>query len=1239
MGTAEHLIEPLESNDSKADRIGELIRGAQSTSDIKQKLDFLDKAQLLILSVDSSDHLLDNFLDEMLEFTSSEDFHLRCFSAGFIEKACKKDADVLKKAITHLSYLLMSDSQTRGGVMVMKRVITVCANIYPYILKWACGRKADGDAEKCWEAFSLLKGRIVSHADSDNEGIRTMTFKFLETVVLCQSPKTEESDTSRGEDVMSLSDVPRDHRFISYRKLQSEAAVNLQSLMDQTTLPHISAQNLLTVLTVLCNVARRRPEYMARILDCLEALHINLPPTLGASQVKSMRKELKAHLLRILKHSASLPLHPRITTLLTDLGASQGEINRNMPPNIAELRKKASKRQSSAEEPAAKKKSRSEEGAGVVLDDDEYQDDEPSTSEGSVPIPDSAHQSAIDITAEWIYERLNPKLVANLVLISLVTLPDEMPAAFASSFTQIATAGTEQHRRHLARSMATQATAQELGPGAEQMRKEKLAKFMERQSARRDGVFIPPTPAVHLGGHQKQKPPLVPIGALPGPTPAAPPSAPKVKQQFNLFTNTKELSQEEMESLFDSCFMSIMKAERRARQGGTMSMHHVVLVRIATRFHPLPENLYNELIEFIVDVSQHRYRTDLALLWVTELYSQYQGFTVCFNHDYMSNFGRAPKKELFAKFDTTLCTLLQKLMDKGQHKEALFHKLLLDCPLVTSNALKILEKACIDDVYCAFGITTLRELLLTRNRQRSELIDLLFRLSFYDKAEIKQLCVDTLKELCSLKYMHRDIRLKLIEQLNECTLPTPPPHFTCYNNAKEFNESIYRSGIHLYLAVLPLDTSLLFPLAEAYTKSSTLLKKITLRSIEFAIKAIGMDNQDMLHLLEECPVGAESFVARVVHLLTERHTATKEVVARMKKLHEDRNTDVRSLIPILNGLERAPNCIRRYKREEKGDCEDRTCCGEERQSARRDGVFIPPTPAVHLGGHQKQKPPLVPIGALPGPTPAAPPSAPKVKQQFNLFTNTKELSQEEMESLFDSCFMSIMKAERRARQGGTMSMHHVVLVRIATRFHPLPEKLYNELIEFIVDVSQHRYRTDLALLWVTELYSQYQGFTVCFNHDYMSNFGRAPKKELFAKFDTTLCTLLQKLMDKGQHKEALFHKLLLDCPLVTSNALKILEKACIDDVYCAFGITTLRELLLTRNRQRSELIDLLFRLSFYDKAEIKQLCVDTLKELCSLKYMHRDIRLKLIEQLNECTLSTPPPHFTCYNVSLFQFFV
>lgn len=37
------LVEPLGDSDSIADKIGELIREAQSTSDIKQKLVFLNK--------------------------------------------------------------------------------------------------------------------------------------------------------------------------------------------------------------------------------------------------------------------------------------------------------------------------------------------------------------------------------------------------------------------------------------------------------------------------------------------------------------------------------------------------------------------------------------------------------------------------------------------------------------------------------------------------------------------------------------------------------------------------------------------------------------------------------------------------------------------------------------------------------------------------------------------------------------------------------------------------------------------------------------------------------------------------------------------------------------------------------------------------------------------------------------------------------------------------------------------
>lgn len=43
-----------------------------------------------------------------------------------------------------------------------------------------------------------------------------------------------------------------------------------------------------------------------------------------------------------------------------------------------------------------------------------------------------------------------------------------------------------------------------------------------------------------------------------------------------------------------------------------------------------------------------------------------------------------------------------------------------------------------------------------------------------------------------------------------------------------------------------------------------------MRQIENAVKAMGQGSEELLKLLEECPQGAESLVARIVHLLTER---------------------------------------------------------------------------------------------------------------------------------------------------------------------------------------------------------------------------------------------------------------------------------------------------------------------------------------------------------------------------------
>lgn len=65
----------------------------------------------------------------------------------------------------------------------------------------------------------------------------------------------------------------------------------------------------------------------------------NLPPTLAKSQVSSVRKNLKLHLVAVLKHPCSLEFQGQISTLLLDLGMPQSEINRSTPP-VREQRKR-----------------------------------------------------------------------------------------------------------------------------------------------------------------------------------------------------------------------------------------------------------------------------------------------------------------------------------------------------------------------------------------------------------------------------------------------------------------------------------------------------------------------------------------------------------------------------------------------------------------------------------------------------------------------------------------------------------------------------------------------------------------------------------------------------------------------------------------------------------------------------------------------------------------------------------
>ncbi|XP_057286875.1 symplekin-like, partial [Pezoporus wallicus] len=186
--------------------------------------------------------------------------------------------------------------------------------------------------EACWELITSMASDILLLLDSDNDGIRTHAIKFVEGLIITLSPRGADSDVpKRHEGDISLEKVPRDHPYIKYTALWEEGRAALEQLLKFMVHPAISSINLTAALGSLATIARQRPMFMAEVIQAYETLHANLPPTLAKSQVSSVRKNLKLHLLSILRHPSSGDFQPQITTLLVDLGTQQAEIARSMP--------------------------------------------------------------------------------------------------------------------------------------------------------------------------------------------------------------------------------------------------------------------------------------------------------------------------------------------------------------------------------------------------------------------------------------------------------------------------------------------------------------------------------------------------------------------------------------------------------------------------------------------------------------------------------------------------------------------------------------------------------------------------------------------------------------------------------------------------------------------------------------------------------------------------------------------
>ncbi|XP_069042556.1 symplekin [Lepisosteus oculatus] len=883
-----------------SERVVELLNQAALIA-TENKLTVLKQVQELIINKDPS--LLDNFLDEMIAFQTDKSMEVRKFVIGFIEEACKRDNELLLKLIANLNMLLKDES-----VNVVKKAILTLTQLYKVALQWLVRSKVVSELqEACWDMVTQMKEDVLALLDSDNDGVRTHAIKFTESLIITLSPRVPDSDIPRKQEGdISLDKVPRDHPYIRYDTLCEEGKAALEQLLKFMVHPAISSINLTAALGSLATIARQRPMFMSEVIQAYETLHANLPPTLARSQVSSVRKNLKLHLLSVLRHPCSTEFQAQITTLLLDLGTPQQDIARCLPAP-RDLRK----RPRHEAEPSGKKIKIEP----SLVEDDEDKDLEPAPASAPKPSSTPGAHTAIDVTADFLLPLLTPENVANLVLISMVYLPDSMPASFQATYTPVESAGTDAQIKHLGRLMATQMTAAGIGPGVEQMKtreedsgKECAAEGEMGPEPRADSVLIKRrVSAVSLGqaisvlgGYQAGKSQAADeegAGAPQAkrlPEPILPSAQTKAsgaggrKKVFRLADVIQPLSEAQAEKMTHTSIKRILESEKAIARSGMSHVRVKLLSRLVTQ---LGGAMKDEVLAFALE--DIRGRSDLAFALLYQEYNSY--------------LSQGPQG-LLDGYDHCLITLLSGLQEKPDQRDGLFTKLVLEAPLITESALEVIRRYCEDESRVYLGMTTLKELIMKRPSRQFQYLHVLLDLSSHEKDKVRTHALTFIKRMYEKDQLRDYIEKFALNYMQLLVHPNPPSLLFGADKDTEvaapWTEETVRQCLYLYLSLLPLNHRLVHELASVYTEAIADIKRTVLRVIEQPIRGMGMNSPELLLLVENCPKGAETLVTRCLHILTDKVPPSPELVERVRDLYHKRVPDVRFLIPVINGLEK-----------------------------------------------------------------------------------------------------------------------------------------------------------------------------------------------------------------------------------------------------------------------------------------------------------------------------------------------
>lgn len=251
---------------------------------------------------------------------TNEDTDIQRWGAEFIAETFASPAwpshEKEPVSLTVLPVLMdMMESHDTG---VVKSAVQAAASIYPLVYRHIISAPHDSHN---WKIMLAIKSNILRRMDTAPPGVRICCVKFLQVVVLVQTPGMVADPRRPEQNDISLALVPREHPLLPYANLEAEASGLLDRLLGIINGDHSNALLITATLNTLGTLIQRRPIIAPKIVHNLlqfNALKLANSPMTPTNKVilKSIERTTRALFVNILKRNPEGPHNAKIQQYL-----------------------------------------------------------------------------------------------------------------------------------------------------------------------------------------------------------------------------------------------------------------------------------------------------------------------------------------------------------------------------------------------------------------------------------------------------------------------------------------------------------------------------------------------------------------------------------------------------------------------------------------------------------------------------------------------------------------------------------------------------------------------------------------------------------------------------------------------------------------------------------------------------------------------------------------------------------